>query len=312
VVNDLPFSAAGAVRPGRTFSILLAYLLVVFLGAALLAPWIWKASHALFPGSAFLRHPFHRYVNRCLIFMAIAGLWPLYRLGFFPDLHGGGWRWRRGLFREVGFGMALGFVTLALVVVAAWGTGIRAWIPGRGVPLVLLHVARAAGAAMSVSILEEFLFRGAILGALRRSVGFWVAAIVSSTLYALVHFFQRPVPPETVDWSTGFQMLRRMSAGFGDTGALFPGFINLTLAGLILAAFRERTGALWTSIGLHAGWIFWLKSYAFFTVSTTTSPSPFWGTSKLIDGWIAFPVLFLAGVGLRYCRRRTLGPTEAR
>jgi uncharacterized protein len=301
-VNHPVSPAPGGARPGRTFSILLIYLLGVFLGAALLAPWIWEATHFLFPGTAFLRHPFHRYVNRCLILMSMAGLWPLYRLGFFPDLNGAGWKWRPGLFREVGFGLVLGFVTLALVVFAAWGSGFRTWIPGRGFPLVLLHVARAAGAALFVSLIEETLFRGAILGALRRAVGFWTAAIATSALYALVHFFQRPAPPDSVDWSTGLQMLSRMSVGFLDIGALFPGFINLTLAGLILAAFRECTGALWTSIGLHAGWIFWLKSYAFFTKSTTAVPNAFWGTSNLIDGWIALPVLLLAGVGLRYCR----------
>jgi membrane protease YdiL (CAAX protease family) len=238
--------------------------------------------------------------------MSLAGLWPLYRLGFFPDLNGAGWRWRQGLFREVGFGLGLGFATLALVVFAAWGSGFRTWIPGRGFPLILLHVARAAGAALFVSLIEETLFRGAILGALRRAVGFWTAAIATSALYALVHFFQRPAPPDSVDWSTGLQMLSRMSVGFLDIGALFPGFINLTLAGLILATFRECTGALWTSIGLHAGWIFWLKSYAFLTTSTTAVPNSFLGTSKLIDGWIAFPVLLLAVLGLRYCRGWTV------
>jgi hypothetical protein len=30
------------------------------------------------------------------------------------------------------------------------------------------------------------------------------------------------------------------------------------------------------------------------------------GTSKLIDGWIAFPVLLLAVLGLRYCRGWTV------
>lgn len=276
-------------RLPRLVGVFLVYLVVVFVGAALLSPWIWRAVHALVP-----HQPFHRYVNRCLIVLALAGLWPLHRLGFFPDLQGAGWVRRPGIGKEILHGFLIGLGTLALIVLSACLAGVRIWNPAVTAPIVVQHFLKAAGAALLVSLMEEFLFRGGIFGGLRRTGGFWQAAGVSSAIYALVHFFQRPAPPASVGWDTGFQMLARMSDGFADLSAMVPGFFNLALAGLILTAFRERTGALWVSIGIHAGWIFWLKSYAYFTRPVEGAANAFWGSSKLIDGWIALPVLLLA------------------
>ena len=70
-----------------------------------------------------------------------------------------------------------------------------------------------------------------------------------------------------------------------------PGFFNLTLVGALLALAYQRTGNLYFSIGLHAGWIFWLKTYGTFTAAPARAPAWFWGTDKMIDGWPALMVL---------------------
>lgn len=72
---------------------------------------------------------------------------------------------------------------------------------------------------------------------------------------------------------------------------LVPAFFTLFVAGAILALAYQRTGALFVSIGLHAGWIFWLKFYGFLTVQTPGANPAIWGTDTLIDGWLALPVL---------------------
>ena len=66
-------------------------------------------------------------------------------------------------------------------------------------------------------------------------------------------------------WNSGLILLPRMLGGFADFHALVPGFFNLTLAGVLLGLAYQRTGNLYFSIGLHAGWIFWLKTYGAFT-----------------------------------------------
>jgi len=75
---------------------------------------------------------------------------------------------------------------------------------------------------------------------------------------------------------------------------IFPGFraeASLTLAGILLGLAYQRTGNLYFSIGLHAGWIFWLKVYGAFTAGAPHAATWFWGTGKMVDGWLALWVL---------------------
>lgn len=289
-----PASASGR----KAALVLLVYLAVVFLGAALLAPWLWKLVQSTLPDSSIARQPFHRYVNRCLLVLALGGLLPLYRLGFFEGLRKNGFGWKRRSGCELFAGVLAGFASLALVALIATAFHARAWNDEITAGRLAGHIGKALGAAVAVSILEELLFRGMVFGTIRRSSRFWTAAIISASIYALVHFFQRPEPPGGIGPWTGFEILGRMSAGFADLHALIPGFLNLAFAGWILAWCRERSGALWMSIGLHAGWIFWLKSYAFFTKPLTSADVWLWGSSKLIDGWIALGILMLTAVAL--------------
>ena len=68
------------VRPARS---LLIYLAAVFLGGALLAPALhamvtWGGGH--WPAlQSLAEKPFHRYVSRSILVIAVAGLWPLLR-----------------------------------------------------------------------------------------------------------------------------------------------------------------------------------------------------------------------------------------
>ena len=121
-----------------------------------------------------------------------------------------------------------------------------------------------------------------------------VALVISSAIYALVHFLSKPQSPAEMNWASGLELLPTMLRGFVDFGQVVPGFFNLTLAGALLALGYQRTGNLFFSIGLHAGWIFWLRSYGLLTREAAGANASFWGTSRLIDGWLALVVLSLA------------------
>jgi len=169
-----------------------------------------------------------------------------------------------------------------------------------------------AGAALTAAIvatLEEILFRGGIFGGFRRVFDWRFALVVSSAIYALVHFLERAVLVGDVTWLSGLLLLPQMLCGFVEVQKLVPGFFSLTLAGALLALAYQRTGNLYFSIGLHAGWIFWLKSYGFLTHAQAGARLWFWGSGKLIDGWLAFFVLLgtLLGVWifLRLDKTRT-------
>ena len=287
-------------RPLRS---LLIYLVIVFLGGALLAPWLYWLAQSLagtFPHLA--ESPFHRFVNRALLGLALLGLWPLLRsleLRTAADIGlvkpaGQGRRWLAGF--------ALGFVSLAVVAALALAFGARHFADDLSAAGFTKNIFGAALTAMVVSVLEEVLFRGGLFGALRRAMPWTIALLLSSMIYAIVHFLESVRWTEPVTWSSGLAILPQMLRGFTRWHAVVPGFFNLTLAGAILASAYQRTGNLYFSIGLHAGWIFWLKSYGTLTRESAGAATWLWGTHKLIDGWLALPVL--AATLLVLVRRR--------
>jgi hypothetical protein len=297
-----------------TVGALAAYLGGVFLGSALLAPWLYWFVEALAPRSPLLASlaskPFHRYVSRLLMVLALVGLWPLLRKLGLNSARDLGWRSPRTAWKETAQGFGFGFVSLALVTVVGLIAGGREIAFERGAEEWTRHLINAGLAAVLVATLEELLFRGALLGALSRTATWWLAASVSSGIYALVHFFKRTSSPPEVEWWTGLAVLGQMLGGFVALSDLVPGFATLFLAGAILAWSRRQYGHILFAVGLHAGWIFWLKSYGFVTRPVAGSSTAWWGTARLYDGWFAFAMVASLAAALSWLWRRP--NTEAR
>ncbi|MBE7500211.1 MAG: CPBP family intramembrane metalloprotease [Verrucomicrobiales bacterium] len=282
-------------RPGRVLSV---YVAVVFVGGALLAPWLYWLVEALadtVPGLAGLAEkPFHRYVNRAMLVLALAGMVPLLR-GFGATSFGA-----FGLVRPAGQGwrllggFALGLVSLAVIAVAATVAEVRQVAPDLTAGRLASRLAGGALTAVSVSLIEEVLFRGAIFGAFRRVTHWMNALLLSSAIYAILHFLESARQVGEVQWYSGLVLLPKMLRGFTDLERVIPGFFNLTLAGALLALAYHRTGTLYFSIGLHAGWIFWLRVYGALTDTRPGASIWFWGSDRMTDGWLALPVLGLA------------------
>ncbi len=276
-------------------SVLGGYLFAVFIGGALIAPWLWALAQQVLPGTALASQPFRRYVDRSLLGLALLGLWPMVRSGLFPGWRSFGLAWTPARRRELWAGLVGGMTSLASVAILALGFGARTWDSGHTPVVLLSHAFRAAGAAIAVSLMEELLFRGMVFGSLRGRFAFIPSALGSALLYAVVHFFRRPSAPDTIGPWTGLEMLGRMLSGLADPALVFPGILTLGAIGWLLAWCRERTGSLWLPLGLHAGWIFWFKSYTFFT-----TPAPggiargwWWGSERLHDGWLTFGIIGL-------------------
>jgi uncharacterized protein len=127
---------------------------------------------------------------------------------------------------------------------------------------VFRHLINATWAAVVVAILEELVFRGALFGLLRQAMP-WPAALIREQrgLFRRPLHQNRPKSPLPVQWYSGLALLWRNAVVI--LLRLIPAFFTLFVAGSILALSYQRTGALYFSIGLHAGWIFWLKSYRF-------------------------------------------------
>jgi hypothetical protein len=274
----------------RPFWALVIYTVAVFLGGALLAPWLYELAR-LSPIQATT--PFHRFVDRSFLIIALAGLWPLLRSLGVKSRRDIGLIAPYGQMGKFSGGILLGLISLAIVVGIAIGFGERAFAQNLMMNKIVGTIFSAIATAIIVATLEEILFRGGIFGGLRRILHWPFALVFSSIIYALVHFLQHTEFTGTVTWNSGLILLPKMLAGFVDFHALVPGFFNLTLVGALLAFAYQRTGNLYFSIGLHMGWIFWLKIYSAFTTDVPNAAIWFWGTGKLIDGWLAFFVLAL-------------------
>jgi len=276
----------------RPFRALVIYLAVVFVGGALLAPWLyWLAQSCAHSIPRIAGAPFHRYVDRSLLMLALARLWPLMRSLGATSLREVGLIPPYGQFKFFSGGLLLGFFSLAVVAGMAIGFGDRLFVQPWAAHQIVGTIFGAIGAAAMVAPLEEILFRGGVFGGLRRIIYWPLALLVSSAIYALVHFLQHAELTGVVAWNSGLVLLPQMLRGFADFHALVPGFFNLALAGVLLGLAYQRTGNLYFSIGLHAGWIFWLKTYGVFTADSPRAAIWFWGTGKMIDGWLAFFVL---------------------
>src|SRR2546421_11500947 len=113
----------------RPMRFLLLYLAVIFLGAALISPWLYWLAH--WAGERWTslaqlsRQPFHRYVNRCVLGLAVVGLWPFLRNIGADSWASVGLVKPAGNWHRLAGGFALGFISLASVALLAIAAGAR-------------------------------------------------------------------------------------------------------------------------------------------------------------------------------------------
>jgi uncharacterized protein len=289
------FFIVADMRPLRA---LVIYIIAVFIGGALLAPPLYWLVHSLartFPHSftKIAAAPFHRYVNRAILGIALIGLWPLVKSLGFASAADVGLVKPAGQWKKLGGGFLLGFISLAIVAALAFALHARQMNPKLSDGQIVQKLLGAAGTAVVTAVLEEILFRGALFGALRKVFHWIFALVLSSLFYALMHYFESAKTAETVTWLSGLQLLPLMLRNLGNLQAVIPGFFNLTLAGLLLGWAYQRTGNLYFSIGLHMGWIFWVKAYAIVTAHAPAANAWWWGSGRMaiVNGWVALPVL---------------------
>ncbi|HEY3762353.1 MAG TPA: CPBP family intramembrane glutamic endopeptidase [Verrucomicrobiae bacterium] len=283
----------------RPIRALIIYFILVLFGGALLAPWLWHlaqlASHLATnhfePFSTLTAKlanaPFHRFLDRSFLLLALVGIWPLMR-----SLGATSWRevglpspYSQG--KKLWAGLALGLLSMAFVVGIEIGAGARFFNHDATAQQVLHAFFSALVSAAAVGLIEEILFRGALFGGLRKVLHWPFALALSSFIFAFVHFLGRADISSPVEWNSGLILLPQLF----DLRALFPGFLSLTLVGVLLALAYQRTGNLYFSIGMHIAWVFVLRIFAMLTTESSATVSGFWGSGKMIDGWLTFLVL---------------------
>jgi len=237
------------------------YAVLSLLGGALAAPVAWQIIHHL--PSDWLhgllgdvqRMPFHRYLSRSIQVAAILFLWPLLRalrirsleeFGLTPNHRGGS---------DFLIGLTAGIPSAALLVTLLFFSGAfqvhSNWSPSI-IPKILLSV-------VVVAMLEEFLFRGVILGYLRQTLGNGFAIFCAALIFASLHFLNLPSSGSNLtapDWWSGLTALGMLKSTLPAWSILGWAFATLFLAGIILGWMTVKTGSLASSVALHGSWIF--------------------------------------------------------
>ena len=166
---------------------------------------------------------------------------------------------------------------------------------------------KALLAALGAGFFEEIFFRGIIFKGLREDLGPVRGYFFASLFFAAIHFV-RPSDDAVltgIDPWAGIRHLLNSFQPFLDLWTLFPGLFGLFLIGTVLCYAFGRTGTLYLSIGLHAGWIFSLKTFGAFGRFTREGLGWMFGSTdpKIVSGVITWVGIVLVGV-LVHCFTR--------
>ena len=158
--------------------------------------------------------------------------------------------------------------------------------------------------SLMVALIEELLFRGALLTGLLRNHGRTAAIILSSAVYAAAHYlkYPDPLPGQELHWYTGIQMFPTALRWFASPGTP-AALLSLFLFGMLLALVRLRRDSLWPCIGIHAGLVTGYKVASYCTDRVPGAEYEFLLSSNSpVMGWLAVAWLAIVlCVCYRYC-----------
>lgn len=190
-------------------------------------------------------------------------------------------------------GLAIGIVTIFIVVAAGWAAGghVAAGLaPAFASPAALGGIALLLLAFAVQASVEEILFRGWLLSVVARKFNLPAAVLLSSALFAFLHF--SPGQPVLVT-------------------------LNVVLFALFACGWALRTGNVWGVMGWHTGWNWLLATGfelpvtgldaqlpAFVVALVPAGPDVLTGGAQGPEGSLFCTCFFLIGIAFLALRRR--------
>jgi membrane protease YdiL (CAAX protease family) len=294
------------------------WVIASLLLAATLCPWLYQGGKALASAAETRELPailewlaasceraqFSRYFNRSLALSALILVPLLYKRirtlssqttgSLVAPVSPGA---RRALLQTV-TGCLLAAATLWCLGLILLMLG--AFTPVANLPTLGKFLSKVIIPAVGAPLVEEWFFRGFLLGFWLRSARPLTACVGTSLVFAFVHFLKPPAGFTIANPDAplaGFELLGIILFHFTDPMFFLTDFATLFSIGIILALARVRTGALWFSIGLHAGWIIAFKSFHLIYQPTLNHPLHPWGVGETLRSGL-FPLLTLGLTGV--------------
>jgi uncharacterized protein len=145
---------------------------------------------------------------------------------------------------RLGAGVAAGSVALgALMLILSAGGFASGQKGGLSLAGDIDYALKWLCVSLLVGVTEEFALRGYLLSALRRGIGFWGAACLTSLVFGTLH-----------------------GVNHGETAL---GLVDTAGAGLLFCLFIRCTGSLWFAIGFHGAWDY-AENFLFGTADSGT------------------------------------------
>jgi len=186
--------------------------------------------------------------------------------------------WKLKVLVSLGLGLGLGILSLIIVFGGQWLLG---WIEWRLENLQRLGqlLLPILFLGLWIGVTEELIFRGFLLNTLRQDYSVWVAAAISSVIFALLHLI----------W---------------ERQNTLPQLPGLWLMGMVLVLARWADGgSLGLAWGLHAGWIWGLTCLDSAELISYTGKGSIWMTGfgkKPLAGIAGIICLLITGILLQW------------
>ena len=298
----------------KSYQRLLIFVLLVLALTALISPWAAVAWDLISDARAAApqdRVPFSRFFDR---FFMISGILlffiyrPLLKINSPSQL---GLTPRTRAVSDIGIGLclALGSMVLLglLMSVAQVYEPFFRLSPGETVERCF----KAILTGFTVGFLEEIFFRGIIFRGLLEDWKPLPAFVAANLFYSALHFVK---PGEEyfligIDPWAGFRHLFSTFAPFLEPAEIAPGIIGLLLIGIVLSYGFLRTGTLYLSIGLHAGWVIAIKTVRVFGDYRAEDLGWLFGSSdpKIVSGVVTWAGILLVGLAVYWITRNRAG-----
>jgi len=281
---------------------ILAYLAVALGAGSMVAPpvyWLGQSLAASGSSDWLAGFPFHRVLSRCLQVSLIVLLWPALRWIGLRRPSELGLRRNPVALRDVMAGLLCALVSVALLAGLLLLLGFYGARPDPNTAAL----GRIIGTAAVVSVVEEAVFRGVILGVCLWGLRANGAVLVSTLVFVVMHFVKpakTALAPDQVGWFSGLAETLNFTAGLPSPWVLLFGAASLFVAGWILGRATVATASLWLSIGIHAGWIFGVQTTNLFLKASAADATGLlpWVGPSLVSGSVPTGLLPLAGLAL--------------
>ncbi|MDR4509994.1 MAG: CPBP family intramembrane metalloprotease [Candidatus Brocadiaceae bacterium] len=291
--------------------IFLLFFLVLFL-SSLIAPFIKAVLDSLLSTSSSLadilhyeegQYNFARVMRRIMLLTALFLIFFLRKSFVVDTLAAIGIKPIKGWLDQLKTGIFLSTGMFIFCIIALYISGTQKLETDlKSFGNILFHLLEIMMVAGLVACIEEVFFRGFIFQNLLRDMKVMPAICISSLMYSFLHFFSAKLPVAPgIQPFVGFVVVYHSFASIIlKFTTILPSVIGLFCAGIVLSYAFLRTQSLYCSIGLHAGWIFLLKSNKFFFDDVYKKPHWFFGDNEIVTGMLSWCLLLATLILVRF------------